>query len=101
MFGECDFSSIRRYSWCSPRVLGGDKDDDGRWLSRRTLVPFGTSLLPRIVIGHNVGYDRARILEQYNRDVSVSCDCHVTIDVFSVMDFAHGIQWRCILVFVV
>lgn len=50
------------YSWTSPFVNGEDK-------SSEYLVPFGSSQKeesPRIIVGHNVGYDRARIADEYN-----------------------------------
>ncbi|KAH8547987.1 DNA polymerase family A-domain-containing protein [Umbelopsis sp. PMI_123] len=47
------------YSWVSP-YLFGESDHPNH------LIPFGTTGRERIVIGHNVGFDRARILEEYN-----------------------------------
>ncbi|KAL2156445.1 hypothetical protein VTH82DRAFT_1190 [Thermothelomyces myriococcoides] len=47
------------YAWLSP------------WLLRETeneyqLVPLGDPTKERVIVGHNVGYDRARILEEYD-----------------------------------
>ncbi|SCU82113.1 LAFA_0C09142g1_1 [Lachancea sp. 'fantastica'] len=47
------------YCWCSP-YLCGESDDPTH------LVPLDTLNKTRLVIGHNVGYDRARVLEEYN-----------------------------------
>ncbi|CEP64831.1 DNA-directed DNA polymerase gamma MIP1 LALA0_S14e00276g [Lachancea lanzarotensis] len=47
------------YCWCSP-FLCGESDDPAH------LVPLDTLNKTRLVIGHNVGYDRARVLEEYN-----------------------------------
>lgn len=55
----CAASPTAWYAWISPWVLGDDKSD-------RHLIPLGDSQKPRIIVGHNVGYDRARILEEYS-----------------------------------
>ncbi|KAI9753097.1 MAG: DNA-directed DNA polymerase gamma mip1 [Lichina confinis] len=47
------------YTWLSPWLLE-ESDTD------RHLVPLGDPDTPRIVLGHNIGYDRARILEEYS-----------------------------------
>ncbi|SCU96353.1 LAMI_0F06260g1_1 [Lachancea mirantina] len=46
------------YCWCSPYLCGDE--------SIVHLIPVGTHERPKLVIGHNVGYDRARVLEEYN-----------------------------------
>ncbi|KAI8647723.1 DNA polymerase family A-domain-containing protein [Parasitella parasitica] len=51
------------YSWTSPYLLGEAKD-------KEQLIPFGSNNKERIVVGHNVGYDRARIAEEYSRQES-------------------------------
>ncbi|EPB85093.1 hypothetical protein HMPREF1544_08145 [Mucor circinelloides 1006PhL] len=48
------------YSWTSPYLLGETK-------VKEQLIPFGDTNEKRLVIGHNVGYDRARIAEEYSR----------------------------------
>lgn len=47
------------YAWISPWLLG-ETDNP------RQLVPLGDPTQPRIVVGHNVGYDRARVREEYD-----------------------------------
>ncbi|KAI9492160.1 DNA polymerase family A-domain-containing protein [Zychaea mexicana] len=47
------------YSWTSP-YLSGDSDNPNH------LIPLGSGK-ERIVVGHNVGYDRARIANEYSR----------------------------------
>ncbi|SCU80143.1 LAME_0B01772g1_1 [Lachancea meyersii CBS 8951] len=47
------------YCWCSPFICG-ESDDPTH------LIPLDTLNQTRLVIGHNVGYDRARVLEEYN-----------------------------------
>lgn len=47
------------YVWISPWLLGETE-------SMNQLVPLGDPTKERIVVGHNIGYDRARILEEYD-----------------------------------
>ncbi|KAG5640753.1 hypothetical protein DXG03_007311 [Asterophora parasitica] len=47
------------YSWISPWLLGESEDP-------QHLIPLGDSTVPKIFVGHNVSYDRGRILEEYN-----------------------------------
>lgn len=55
----CAASPTAWYAWLSPWLLGETE-------ARQQLIPLGDPTLPRIVIGHNIGYDRARVLEEYN-----------------------------------
>ncbi|GMG39614.1 unnamed protein product [Ambrosiozyma monospora] len=48
------------YSWCSPYLTGESKTQDGH------LIPLGVRNHNKIVVGHNVSYDRARVLEEYS-----------------------------------
>eukprot|EP00842_Homolaphlyctis_polyrhiza_P006764 jgi/Hompol1/7089/HPOL_005187-RA len=46
------------YSWCSSALFdGSDQFSD--------LVPMGDGEEPRLIVGHSITYDRARILEEY------------------------------------
>ncbi|KAK3938493.1 DNA polymerase family A-domain-containing protein [Diplogelasinospora grovesii] len=47
------------YAWLSPWLLGETEND-------RQLIPLGDPTKERVIVGHNVGYDRARILEEYD-----------------------------------
>ncbi|KAK4135368.1 hypothetical protein BT67DRAFT_419681 [Trichocladium antarcticum] len=47
------------YAWLSPWLLGETEND-------HQLVPLGDPTKERVVVGHNVGFDRARILEEYD-----------------------------------
>ncbi|KAJ2903662.1 DNA-directed DNA polymerase gamma mip1 [Zalerion maritima] len=47
------------YAWLSPWLLGESKSD-------RHLIPLGDPTKERIIVGHNIGYDRSRILEEYS-----------------------------------
>ncbi|KAH8117624.1 DNA polymerase family A-domain-containing protein [Phellopilus nigrolimitatus] len=55
----CAMSRNHWYSWVSPWLLG-ETDDP------RQLIPLGNPKSHRIVVGHNVSYDRARVLEEYS-----------------------------------
>ena len=55
----CAVSDTTWYAWLSPWLLGESEND-------RHLIPLGDPTKPRIVIGHNVGYDRARSAEEYD-----------------------------------
>ncbi|KAF2785915.1 hypothetical protein K505DRAFT_380600 [Melanomma pulvis-pyrius CBS 109.77] len=59
----CAVSPTAWYAWLSPWLLGESKSD-------RHLIPLGDITQPRIIVGHNVGYDRARITEEYNIEQS-------------------------------
>jgi DNA polymerase gamma 1 len=47
------------YAWLSPWLLGESTNE-------RQLIPLGDPSIERIIVGHNIGYDRARILEEYD-----------------------------------
>ena len=55
----CAASPDAWYAWLSPWLLGETEND-------RQLIPLGDANVDRVVVGHNVGYDRARILEEYD-----------------------------------
>ena len=59
----CAVSPTAWYAWLSPWLLGESKSD-------RHLIPLGDTSKPRVIIGHNIGYDRARIAEEYNIEQS-------------------------------
>ena len=47
------------YAWLSPWLLGETEN-------QKQLIPLGDPTKPRIVVGHNIGYDRARVKEEYD-----------------------------------
>lgn len=54
------------YSWCSDRFV--NLSEFPKFSRLQHLIPLecsGTSHLPKIIIGHNVAYDRSRVREQY------------------------------------
>ncbi|KPM37707.1 DNA polymerase gamma, mitochondrial [Neonectria ditissima] len=55
----CASSPTAWYAWLSPWLLGETENE-------RQLIPLGDPTKDRIIVGHNVGYDRARILEEYD-----------------------------------
>lgn len=55
----CAVSPTAWYAWLSPWLLGESQSD-------RHLIPLGDPSVPRIIVGHNVGYDRARVAEEYD-----------------------------------
>ncbi|KNG48592.1 dna polymerase gamma [Stemphylium lycopersici] len=55
----CAVSPTAWYAWLSPWLLGESKSD-------RHLIPLGDKSVPRVIVGHNIGYDRARVAEEYN-----------------------------------
>lgn len=59
----CAVSPTTWYAWLSPWLLGESTSD-------RHLIPLGDISKPRVVVGHNIGYDRARIAEEYNIEQS-------------------------------
>ncbi|EFY91379.1 DNA-directed DNA polymerase gamma mip1, variant 2 [Metarhizium acridum] len=59
----CASSPTAWYAWLSPWLLGESKND-------RQLIPFGDPAKERVIVGHNVGYDRARVLEEYGIEQS-------------------------------
>lgn len=59
----CAASPTSWYAWLSPWLLGETEND-------RQLIPLGDLSTPRIIVGHNIGYDRARVREEYNIEQS-------------------------------
>lgn len=55
----CAVSPTAWYAWLSPWLLGESKSD-------RHLIPLGDPTKSRVIVGHNIGYDRARIAEEYD-----------------------------------
>ncbi|KAG6861646.1 hypothetical protein C0995_013648 [Termitomyces sp. Mi166 len=55
----CAASPNGWYSWISPWLLGESKNT-------QHLISIGDPTVPRVIVGHNVSYDRGRILEEYN-----------------------------------
>lgn len=69
------------YSWISPNIFEDPPKEPPRsqepWdrsvpdCYPKTLIPlFGDNKQPTIVVGHNVGYDRGRVAEEYSLDLT-------------------------------
>ena len=62
------------YLWCSPSICDSTSDDDNNSDSQlgrqgqnyKYLIPLNTQSKTQLVIGHNVGFDRSFVLEEYN-----------------------------------
>ncbi|RAL14633.1 DNA-directed DNA polymerase gamma MIP1 [Aspergillus homomorphus CBS 101889] len=59
----CAVSPTAWYAWISPWLLGETENEV-------QLVPLGDASQSRIIVGHNIGYDRARVLEEYDLNQS-------------------------------
>ena len=57
------------YCWLSPRLLNPTPFPPGP-PTADTMVPLGSDSKPRLVIGHNVSYDRIRLGEEYRLEGS-------------------------------
>ncbi|KAI9167444.1 DNA polymerase gamma [Paramyrothecium foliicola] len=55
----CASGTSAWYAWLSPWLLGESTN-------KNHLIPLGDPSKDRIIVGHNIGYDRARVLEEYN-----------------------------------
>ena len=55
----CAASRNGWYAWISPWLLGETTE-------QQHLIPFGDTTVPRVIVGHNVSYDRARIKDEYH-----------------------------------
>ena len=55
----CAVSPTNWYCWISPWLLAETENP-------AQLIPLGDPTKPRIVIGHNIGYDRQRVKEEYD-----------------------------------
>lgn len=55
----CAVSQNAWYAWISPWLLGESEDP-------QQLIPLGDPSTARVIVGHNVSYDRGRILEEYS-----------------------------------
>ena len=79
----CAVSPTTWYAWLSPWLLGESESD-------RHLIPLGDTSQHRIIVGHNVGYDRARIAEEYSIAQSKNC----FIDTMSLHVASNGMCSR-------
>lgn len=92
-FSRCVYFSLARYSWCSKRLI----EERYSWSNQLTLadlIPLETPINPvhppesqwkeRLIVGHNVSFDRSYIKEQYLLKVSIQgVVCFVLICLFT------------------
>lgn len=99
---------LRRYSWCSKRLL----EQRYSWSSHLTLAdliplesPAGASCvgkqdwLERVVVGHNVAFDRAFIKEQYliqvtPRDIAACWRLRFGTQIVAALALQLGLCWE-------
>ncbi|KAJ7050477.1 DNA polymerase family A-domain-containing protein [Mycena amicta] len=55
----CAASPTAWYAWTSPWLLRESEEP-------MHLIPLGDPTVPRVIVGHNVSYDRARVQEEYH-----------------------------------
>lgn len=79
----CAVSPTAWYAWLSPWLLGESESD-------RHLIPLGDMSTPRVIVGHNIGYDRARIAEEY----SISQSKNAFVDTMSLHVASNGMCSR-------
>lgn len=61
----CAASSQAWYGWVSPCLFAKDEEIENMDIKEK-LISLGSRKKARIVVGHNVGYDRARTWEEYH-----------------------------------
>lgn len=61
----CAASENAWYAWISPWILGQSE-------VTQHLIPLGDPKVPRVIVGHNVSYDRGRISEEYSLEPTKS-----------------------------
>lgn len=69
------------YAWVSPWLLGESENP-------QQFIPLGSPSFPKIVVGHNVSYDRIRILDEYD----VNTNANRFIDTMSLHIAVNGIS---------
>jgi DNA polymerase gamma 1 len=79
----CAVSPTAWYAWLSPWLLEESA-------SERHLIPLGDPARHRIIVGHNIGYDRARVLEEY----SVNQSANFFLDTMSLHVAVNGMCSR-------
>ncbi|KAF8306703.1 hypothetical protein DL93DRAFT_2232500 [Clavulina sp. PMI_390] len=80
------------YIWLSPWLLGRDSNPFH-------LIPMGSPKQDRIIVGHNVSYDRARIAEEYNLEQTKNrfidtMALHVAVRGISSPQRPSWMRWR-------
>lgn len=77
----CAASPNAWYAWISPWLLGETEDP-------QQLIPVGDPTASKVLVGHNVSYDRIRILEEYDATGTATR----FVDTMSLHIAVHGIS---------
>ncbi|KAJ6591761.1 DNA polymerase family A-domain-containing protein [Mycena vulgaris] len=88
----CAASPSAWYAWVSPWLLH-ESDDPVQ------LIPFGDPSVPRVIVGHNVSYDRGRTKEEYHLDGTKNrwldtMALHVAVQGISSNQRPAWMKWR-------
>ncbi|KAJ6581308.1 gamma DNA-directed DNA polymerase [Mycena capillaripes] len=88
----CAASPSAWYAWVSPWLLQ-ESDDPVQ------LIPLGDPSVPRIIVGHNVSYDRGRTKEEYHLDGTKNrwldtMALHVAVQGISSNQRPAWMKWR-------
>ena len=57
------------YSWLAPELIHGQSFSSGV-KTAESMIPLGSDSGPRLVIGHNIAYDRVRVGDEYQLEQS-------------------------------
>ncbi|KAJ7634194.1 hypothetical protein DFH06DRAFT_1303174 [Mycena polygramma] len=88
----CAASPSAWYAWVSPWLLH-ESDDPVQ------LIPLGDPSVPRVIVGHNVSYDRGRSKEEYHLDGTKNrwldtMALHVAVQGISSNQRPQWMKWR-------
>ncbi|KAJ7760357.1 DNA polymerase family A-domain-containing protein [Mycena metata] len=88
----CAASPSAWYAWVSPWLLNESEDPV-------QLIPLGDPPVPRIIVGHNVSYDRGRTKEEYHLDGTQNrwldtMALHVAVQGISSNQRPAWMKWR-------
>ncbi|KAJ7355459.1 DNA polymerase family A-domain-containing protein [Mycena albidolilacea] len=88
----CAASPSAWYAWVSPWLLNESEDPV-------QLIPLGDPSAPRIIVGHNVSYDRGRTKEEYHLDGTKNrwldtMALHVAVQGISSNQRPAWMKWR-------
>ncbi|KAJ6457173.1 DNA polymerase family A-domain-containing protein [Mycena vitilis] len=88
----CAASPSAWYAWVSPWLLH-ESDDPVQ------LIPLGDPSIPRVIVGHNVSYDRGRTKEEYHLDGTKNrwldtMALHVAVQGISSNQRPQWMKWR-------
>ena len=80
----CAVSDTHWYSWLSDSMFDQSARLTNDQLTIKEMIPIGTN---KLIIGHNVAFDRSKLAEEYNGETS-----NVFIDTMSMHNATHGLM---------